>query len=283
MASPGFGKRSAPHQAPRSRADFAHLPAREASIAAYIDRLPEGAAIDVKTLAKEIPDYGQQAVGTALRNLSEVGHLRRFRERRGDGATQWVSRTYFSRTPRDDAWWETFRRGDVPAEEPPPKPQRPERSTAYAALAALGRVDPRMMLSAAECEALESLAEEWFARGATAQELTHALTTGLPTPVHSPGAFARRRLRDKMPPERAPEPTPTPRRVPECTGCGRPGPPEALPGGLCRLCRGEPAATVQPPEDGDSLAAVGFAELMQEMRSTIREQRGKAIGPKGSC
>ncbi|MEU7168442.1 hypothetical protein AB0A70_28000, partial [Streptomyces morookaense] len=57
MARPGFGKRSVPDdQGPRTGAAFAHLPPREASVAAHIDRLPDGAAIDIKTLSKEHPD-----------------------------------------------------------------------------------------------------------------------------------------------------------------------------------------------------------------------------------
>lgn len=100
MAASGFGKRSAPDQAPRTRDDFAHLPAREAAIAAHIDRLPDGAAVDIKTLAEEIPAYGQQAVQTALNNLSDADHLPRIRETGGEGRTQWVTRSYFSRTAR---------------------------------------------------------------------------------------------------------------------------------------------------------------------------------------
>lgn len=45
MANPGYGKRSAPDQRPRTAHDFAHLPPREAAIAAYLDRLPDGADI----------------------------------------------------------------------------------------------------------------------------------------------------------------------------------------------------------------------------------------------
>jgi hypothetical protein len=40
MANPGYGKRDAPDQLPRTAHDFAHLPPREAAVAAYIDRLP---------------------------------------------------------------------------------------------------------------------------------------------------------------------------------------------------------------------------------------------------
>ncbi|MFF7725922.1 hypothetical protein [Streptomyces sp. NPDC008001] len=252
MAAPGYGKRSAPEQTPRSRDDFAHLPAREASIAAHIDRLPDGAAVDIKTLARELPAYGQQAVASALKALSAAGHLRRVREVVGEGRTQWVSRSYFSRTARADAWWEAFLAdgitglGPEPArepQEPTRKQQRTERSPAYIALAALGCSDPRLTLSAAECAALEDLAAEWFARGVAPLEFARILTTGLPDVIHCPGAFTRKRLIHRMPPEPLPtasRETPPPARwIMECTNCGIPGRPEALPGGLCRTCRGD--------------------------------------------
>ncbi|MEH6376482.1 hypothetical protein V7793_19460 [Streptomyces sp. KLMMK] len=154
QAKPGYGKRTAPDQARRTAKDFAHLPPREASIAAFIDRLPEGAAMDAKTLAAHLPLYGQAACRTALRRLSTEGHLRRVTERtKGDGgSTHWVTRTYFSRTARDDAWWADFQAGNVPRPRPQPHPQpqrqslpagKPPRSEAYEALATAGRMDPR--------------------------------------------------------------------------------------------------------------------------------------------
>ncbi|MEU1674990.1 hypothetical protein ABZ752_23600 [Streptomyces roseifaciens] len=252
MAASGYGKRTAPDQAPRNRDDFAHLPAREASIAAHIDRLPDGAAVDIKTLAKELPAYGQQAVASALKALSVAGHLRRFREVVGEGRTQWVSRSYFSRTARDDAWWAAFlarssgQGAPSPASSSPPAPEREkarnECSPAYIALATLGCSDPRLTLSAAECSALEGLAAEWFARGVTPLEFARILTTGLPDVIHCPGAFTRKRLIDRLPPEPFPVPhevAPALRRFLECTGCGVPGRPQALSGGLCRPCRGD--------------------------------------------
>ncbi|MBB4894337.1 hypothetical protein FHS39_003371 [Streptomyces olivoverticillatus] len=244
MARPGYGKRSTPDQEPRNKDTFAHLATREAYIATYIDRLPEGAVMDIKTLAKDLPPFGQQAVSTALRKLSEAGHLRRVREPIGEGGTQWVFRTYFSRTPRDDAWWERFLTGEAvpgPESESDPKPKRTQKPPAYEALAAVGRKDARMALSAAECETLMPLADEWLARGASATELVYALTVGLPPVVHSPAALAGNRLTTKLPPEPAPTARPSAQRprIMECTHCGRPGRPEALPGGLCRPCRGE--------------------------------------------
>ncbi|MFI9047978.1 hypothetical protein [Streptomyces sp. NPDC053427] len=285
-AKPGYGKRGAPDQHPRRAADFAHLPRREASIAAYLDRLPDGADVSVKTLARVLPDYGQCALRTALRRLSEAGHLRRITETlpSDNGSVRWVTRTYFSRTPRDDAWWMAFRAGNVPedapanvpAAEPPPRPQHPQhrpRTRAYDLLATLGRTEPRMTLSAADCAALEPLAEEWLTRGATPDHFLHALTTGLPPEgVHHPGRLARNRLLTKMPPP-APEPPPAtrpPLRIMECTACRAPGRPDALPGGICGPCRGEGSPT---PSNGRDPA---------DIRARVRQLRNAARVPERS-
>ena len=289
MASPGYGKRSAPGQLPRGKDDFAHLPRREASIAAYLDRLPDGADISVKTLAKVLPDYGQCALGTALRRLSEAGHLRRGREHlTGDGSPRWVTRTYFSRTARDDAWWAAFLAGErsgtraapeagpepegEPGTEPEPEPGgvRP-RSRAYGVLAGLGRTDPRLTLSAADCARLAELAGRWLERGATERQLVHALTAGLPAEVHHPAALVHRRLTDKLPPVPAPVPVreAAALRIAECTVCGAPGRPEALPGGLCRDCRGVP-----PPRPTGPTAA--------EIRARVDRLRAAAREPERS-
>ncbi|MFJ6317170.1 MarR family transcriptional regulator [Streptomyces californicus] len=115
MAKPGYGKRNAPDQRPPAREDFALLPARERYVAGFIDRLPQGAAMSVKQLAKHLPLYGQQAIGTSLNSLSVTGHLRRVRSRlttgtdRGkSGEVRWISRTFWSRTARDNEWWNAY-------------------------------------------------------------------------------------------------------------------------------------------------------------------------------
>ncbi|WP_190131351.1 hypothetical protein [Streptomyces mashuensis] len=240
MAKPGYGKHSAPDQAPRTARDFAHLKPREAQIAAFIDRLPEGAAMDAKSLAAQLPAYGQAACRTALKRLSEAGHLRRWKEhlKGDDGTWVWVTRSCFSRTARDDAWWAALLRGDRPEPTPRPRPSavEPARTRAYGVLASLGRTDPRMTLSHADCTALEGLAAQWLERGTGERELVRALTAGLPYEVHHAAALARRRLTDKLPPERVA--TPPVMRLAECTVCATPGRPEALPGGLCGTCRG---------------------------------------------
>ncbi|MFI5480610.1 MarR family transcriptional regulator [Streptomyces rubiginosohelvolus] len=181
----------------------------------------------------------------------------------------------------------------VPAEEPPagpespavaeqapgPAPVPPQRtppqapdaeptpttgpSPAYLALARLGRNDHRLGLSADDCTTLEPLAAQWLDRGVTTDYLTNALTAGLPAEVDSPAGLLRRRLIDKLPP-RLPDTTNTPANTPaptrrllvECTDCGRPGQPEALPDGLCRPCHTAHSAGGRPSPDPTQIAAV---------------------------
>ncbi|APS20205.1 hypothetical protein TK78_15515 [Streptomyces sp. Tue 6075] len=308
MAKPGYGKRSAPDQQPRTRDDFATLPTRERYVAGFVDHLPEGAAMSVKQLAKQLPLYGQQAISTALNALSVAGHLRRVRCAVGAGdETRWAFRTFWSRTARDNEWWNAYlatekaARTAAPAEpaaaSAPPAPapvavpqQRtaPEAapapapataptapaaaptvpptapSPAYLALAELGRKDIRLALSADDCAALEAQAAEWLARGVSTDYLTTALTAGLPAQVDCPPRFVRRRLTDKIPPQLPGGPaspgtgTPPPvaRILVECTDCGRPGQPEALPDGLCRPCRATHSPGGQLAPDPTEVAAV---------------------------
>ncbi|WP_203182120.1 MarR family transcriptional regulator [Streptomyces pratensis] len=295
-ANPGYGKRSAPDQRPARPDDFALLPERERYVAGYVDHLPDGAAMDIKSLARSLPLYGQMAVGSALRALGVAGHLRHVRmpAEAGGGQVRWITRTYWSRTARDNEWWTAFLTGaagcegtsgsaPVPAPPvapvapaPPPVPQQRTQepgpapagasgaSPAYLVLARLGRADARLALSAADCAALEDLAAAWLARGVGTEYMVQTLAAGLPAAVDSPVGFVRRRLRDKIPPEMpvAPAPeaprAPVPRPMVECTECGAPGRPEALPDGLCRSCRtpgptatetlAPPAATTAPTE-----------------------------------
>ncbi|MER6235713.1 MarR family transcriptional regulator [Streptomyces clavifer] len=325
---PGYGKRPAPSQRTPRPDDFALMPERERYIAGYVDRLPEGAAMDIKSLAKHLPLYGQMAVSSALKALGVAGHLRRVRCLAGErDQVRWVSRTYWSRTARDNEWWDAFLTAEAgrpapvatpaapcagpgpqamgptasgpaatsPAAPPEPSPEpttaapvgtaHPEPaaptvpgqrtrgvasaapSPAYLALAQLGRADTRLALSAADCLALEALAAAWFTHGVDADYLTQALTAGLPAQVASPVGLVRRRLIDKLPPRLMGSTAPvaavaTGRRLlAECTGCGRPGAPEALPDGLCRPCRTAtadalPAAPAALPAERDVHALV---------------------------
>ncbi|MFE6917179.1 MarR family transcriptional regulator [Streptomyces rubiginosohelvolus] len=303
MAKPGYGKRSTPGQQARTRDDFSLLPTRERYVAGFVDHLPDGAAMSVKQLAKQLPLYGQQAISTALKALSVAGHLRRVRCAVGAGdETRWVFRTFWSRTARDNEWWTAYlatetasrsagspppapapvavpqkRTAPEATPEPAPAPEEPAPATtptapaarpaapspAYLALAELGRKDIRLALSADDCAALEPQAAEWLARGVTTDYLIAALTAGLPAQVDCPPRFIGRRLTDKIPPQlpTTPSPsasadTPAPRLLMECTDCGRPGQPEALPDGLCRPCRATHSAGGRPAPDPTEIAAV---------------------------
>ncbi|MFJ3574023.1 MarR family transcriptional regulator [Streptomyces rubiginosohelvolus] len=164
-----------------------------------------------------------------------------------------------------------------PAPEPTPvppqrtPPQAPDAeptqttgpSPAYLTLARLGRNDHRLGLSADDCTTLEPLAAQWLDRGVTTDYLTNTLTAGLPAQIDSPAGLLRRRLIDKLPP-RLPDTTNTPANTPaptrrllvECTDCGRPGQPEALPDGLCRPCHTTHSTGGRPSPGPTQIAAV---------------------------
>ncbi|WNF28755.1 MarR family transcriptional regulator [Streptomyces sp. C11-1] len=130
MAKPGYGKQSAPQQLPPTSGDFAFLPLRERYVAGFNDRLPEGALMSVKSLAKQLPLYGQQAIGTALKTLSVAGHLRRARCEVGVGdETRWVFRTYWSRTARDNEWWNAYLTAENAHRPATPAPAAPTPGT----------------------------------------------------------------------------------------------------------------------------------------------------------
>ncbi|HEY9372684.1 hypothetical protein [Streptomyces sp.] len=259
LANPGYGKRATPYERPAGPDDWRHLQPREAAIAAYIDRLPDGSDISVKTLAKQLP-YGQCALRTALNRIQRVGHLRRGRECL---AGRWITRTWWSRTARDDAWWAAFERGDVPREKPPPT-----RSRAYILLAALGRENSALSLSHADCRALAPLLEEWFAREATDGDVLRALTDGLPSPVHHPAGLVRNRLTTKIPPEPLRR-EPPPLRLLECAKCGAPSYAETLTGGECGTCRGAPAS---PPRPAPAVSAARVRAYAEAIRAHARNR-----------
>ncbi|WP_435856727.1 MarR family transcriptional regulator [Streptomyces rubiginosohelvolus] len=171
----------------------------------------------------------------------------------------------------------------VPPQRTPPQAPDAEPtqttgpSPAYLALARLGRNDHRLGLSAHDCTTLEPLAAQWLDRGVTTDYLTSTLTAGLPAQIDSPAGLLRRRLIDKLPPRLpatpstpagTPTPTPTHRLLVECTDCGRPGPPEALPDGLCHPCHTADSTGARPSPDATQIAAV--KAHMANLRDLLR-------------
>ncbi|MFE3825975.1 hypothetical protein [Streptomyces sp. NPDC059092] len=146
----------------------------------------------------------------------------------------------------------------APVPAPVPAPGRAPASVAYRTLARLGRTEPRMTLSAADCAALEALAAEWLARGATPNHITRSLTAGLPQPLHSPVAIARTRLANKMPPE--PSDTSAPayvtRALMTCITCENDESMTLLVGGVWVECREEMTAYDAAEETGLVIDAI---------------------------
>ncbi|MFG2963104.1 hypothetical protein ACGFZS_07415 [Streptomyces sp. NPDC048288] len=192
MAKTGYGKRPAGDEDPHADPDFAHLSPRDREIAVFVDHLHEGHAMGYKALAAAHPRYGQQACRTSLRRITLAGHLRWIKEHITveDNSMRWVTRTYWSRTPRS-------------AEDIDVADVEPEPDTARQVLAELRASDSRMALSDTDCRSLASLTEEWLSRGATPDDITKALTDGLPPAVTNPGGLARSRLESKMPPKKS--------------------------------------------------------------------------------
>lgn len=130
MAKPGYGKRMAADQRPRTPNDFSLLPVRERYVAAFVDHLPEGAAMSVKQLAKQLPLYGQQAISSALTALFVAGHLRRVRCAVGAGdELRWVFRTFWSRAAHNNEWWTTYLTTEKATQAAGPAPDAPTSDT----------------------------------------------------------------------------------------------------------------------------------------------------------
>ncbi|MFI9760892.1 hypothetical protein ACIHFB_23430 [Streptomyces sp. NPDC051963] len=275
---------------PHADPDFAHLIPRDADVAVFIDHLDDGHAMGHKVLAAEHPRYGQQSMRSSLNRLTEAGHLRWIKEHitLADNTMRWVTRTYWSRTRRSPEWWANFARerdgkdvtdyrpGLARIEDPTPQPtpeatqDEPapgEPSAAYRTLAGLRAADPRMPLSEADCRSLESLAAEWLSRGATPNDITRALTDGLPPNVTNPGGLARNRLEAKMPPQNsdasaAPaESRPLRGRITRvimaCATCDQDERTVKIDRGICEDCRKEDAENPMSDED----IAKGFEEI----------------------
>lgn len=156
------------------------LPARERYIAGFVERLPEGAAMSVKCLAKLIPLYGQQAVASALTALSVAGHPRRVRCAVGEGGqVRWVFRAYWSRTARDNEW-----RADDLARLAP-EPEGAASSPAYGRWPGWGAGMPGW-----RCP--ETAAGSWSPRPPTG---SHGVWTPTASSAPGPQVFPRRSVR----------------------------------------------------------------------------------------
>ncbi|WP_235449868.1 helix-turn-helix domain-containing protein [Streptomyces sioyaensis] len=229
-------------------------------VGTHILSLPEGAAVDIRTLAARFPE-GRDRIAFALRELEAHGYVERVRERTADGRV--ITRTYAHNAP------------DVPGQEeaapPPPAPAEPRRpvraaqapgpaveapveapsgehhAPARALLAALRRTDDRLTLPARDVRRLAPAVAAWFENGATAAAVHRTLTAALPPDLKNPAGLLAHRLRELLPPplptgrEAAPGAgAPLPPPLQTCDGCDRAF--RAREPGRCRDCRGEPVS-----------------------------------------
>ncbi|WP_327289220.1 helix-turn-helix domain-containing protein [Streptomyces sp. NBC_01198] len=203
-------------------------------LAVHIQSLPEGARVDIKTLAARFPE-GETRIASALRELEAHGYLSRTRERL-------PSRRVVTRTVAYDRPGARPEAAPVPpvqreprrVPEPVPEPAPEPEPAAASLLTDLGRLDDRLRLSERDVRRLAPAVTEWLARGVDADAVRRALTSGLPpTPRHPAGLLAHRLA--ALPPPRPPAPPP---RDPlqNCDGCERAYRAPA-PGGRCGDCR----------------------------------------------
>ncbi|MFF8368469.1 hypothetical protein ACF05W_06495 [Streptomyces lydicus] len=213
-------------------------------VAAYILSLPDGAPITIAALCAHFAE-GKKALAEALRELEDEGWLERRIERGPRGRI--ITRTFAYDLPGAEpeptaASAPTPVPTPEPAAEPEPVPAAPpERATeATDLLSRLPHRDRRLLLSEREITALAPAVTEWLDRGAPPQEITAALTDGLPARfTRRPARLLAHRLAALRPPART-VPPPQPDRSPviplqNCDGCDRAfradGP------GHCRDCR----------------------------------------------
>ncbi|MER6073717.1 helix-turn-helix domain-containing protein [Streptomyces sp. NPDC001817] len=214
----------------------------------YIQSLPAGAQVGIKTLTARFPE-GATRIAAALRELEAHGYLRRERHRIPGGriVTRTVSCNQPGRRTRDghepDAVprkRERAPRKQLPAVPRPACPSPKLLQMATDLLADLRRHDSRLLLSECDTDHLAPGVAAWLEREVGPAAVRRALTADLPAePLHRPAALLAHRLAAHLPPPppfRAPVPPP-PVRHPfqNCDDCDRafrsPAP------GLCRDCR----------------------------------------------
>ncbi|MFE9454313.1 helix-turn-helix domain-containing protein [Streptomyces sp. NPDC006739] len=240
-------------------------------LATHILSLPEGAPVDIRSLAERFPE-GRDRIAFALRELEAYGYLERVRERTEAGRL--LTRTYAHhlpgagttqsacedrRTPQDDDGGadRSAERAETPVRRPVRRspsaeevaqdgPHDGRHDRAVTLLAGLRRTDARLALSRRDVHALAPVVTTWFEGGAPAAVVHRALTVNLPDDMRHPASVLGYRLRELLPvplpavsappavPADAPG-GPRPHPFQTCDGCERAF--RAAHAGRCRDCR----------------------------------------------
>ncbi|MFF0106211.1 hypothetical protein [Streptomyces hirsutus] len=245
-------------------------------VAVYILSLPTGTPVSIAALCAHFTE-GEILISRALRELEAAGYLERRCERLSSGQIR--TRTYFydvpggSPEPEPDGPSDPDRSPEPPKQPlprkssatgpstpssmtateqaaPAPAPDRPEKAAslsdadpqAVAVLAALRRVDPRLVLSEREAVRLAPAVGQWLAAGVAPSQITAHLTARLPDHfLTRPVGLLAFRLRETPLPAPPPAPLPPLAERPAvlpfqtCDGCERAF--RAPEPGRCRDCR----------------------------------------------
>ncbi|MEU7016860.1 helix-turn-helix domain-containing protein [Streptomyces sp. NPDC046385] len=229
-------------------------------LALYIQSLPAGASVGIKTIAARHPE-SELRIAVGLRELEKHGYLKRTRERLPDGT--FVPRTISYNRPGAEPTPVRTTHPVSPESAPAAKPKRPapppleERDRPAAVLLAELRIhEPRLLLGARDIERLAPDVTAWLDRGAHPDAVRRTLSASLPDNLAHPASLVAHRLAALLPPPlpvslSAPVSAPRSRvtltspRSPfsECEDCGRPfrGAPPS--GGRCLDCRHTAAGT----------------------------------------
>ncbi|MFJ8434613.1 hypothetical protein ACIQ9P_25270 [Kitasatospora sp. NPDC094019] len=230
---------------------------------------PDGWREDGRHMADTSPQ-GRGTVRRALKELTDAGYYRVVRVRCSNGTIRSEAHVFDlpqlspparPSVPHPVAGERGTGRPDAPPvknpEEVPTLPaELPDEQTreAVAALFRAIRPEPRLRLGLAEAQALAPLVRRWLEHGSTATDLAHALLPGRPTPLHSPVALLRDRLRRKLPPPRAGA---APATYSECPLCHDPVPRP----GPCSPCAAVTSHTPTTPGCAATGAALARAAL----------------------
>ncbi|MEU0166955.1 helix-turn-helix domain-containing protein [Streptomyces iakyrus] len=209
-------------------------------LATHILSLPEGAPVDIRSLAERFPE-GRDRIAFALRELEARGYLERVRERTEAGRL--YTRTYAHHAPATRPAARTSdgpvvgaQAGETTQEDdqacdppdvpslgggppaPHPSPTPPDtggserthhgrhHDKAVALLAGLRRTDDRLTLSRGQVERLAPAVAVWFDGGATAAVVHRVLTANLPDDMRHPAGVLAHRLEHLLPPPLPPSP-----------------------------------------------------------------------------
>ncbi|MGW2523224.1 helix-turn-helix domain-containing protein [Streptomyces sp. NPDC001617] len=203
-------------------------------LAVYIQSLPKGARVDVKTLAARFPE-GRTRIAAALRELEAHGYLRRERTRTPAGRI--ITRTISCNRPGHrhaapvDSHAPAPRKKRTPRKPLPavPHPAYPAPALLRMAtdlLVGLRTHDPRLLLSTCDTAHLAAGVAAWLEREVSPTAVREALTADLPPEgLRRPAALLAHRLTALLPPPppfRAPAARPPVRHpLRNCDDCDR--------------------------------------------------------------